>query len=493
VFVVALGLAGCSGDPPRGGGGAGGASGSGGSGGEPPLGCSSTTYCGGDGFVCGVHAVAACGEVDCGPCRFRGEDVGFGDITTAPDGSVHLALAGASPGEVLYARVGSAGLEPETVATDRTAESVALAVAEDGTVHVVYIAAQVMHASKAPGASTWDVSAAADAGESVAVAVDGAGTPHILVVGEDPQTRQRQVAHVTRDGTNSTITPLDGVVPVGGVAMARGADGTIVVVSRTGLQELAVLELSDGAFVRDTGVPAMPDQPAEWSAAVGSDGTVHVVSLLGNYTLRTGSRLVELTRSGGAWTLDELASGEVTHGTALAGGPDDGLHLLYFARDDDGLFYTRPGSPRRLNVDPACEDGEVRVAVDGDDQPHVLYRCDSQGSRYLAPIERFGDDYIEACQSGASLICNRACDCGAPDCCYNDGVPDGSNGCFFGPGTAGHDLCVADMMIGLCSDLTADPAALLACRPTLESTTPECVDAGYAIPPLCFQLIQANR
>ena len=37
------------------------------------------------------------------------------------------------------------------------------------------------------------------------------------------------------------------------------------------------------------------------------------------------------------------------------------------------------------------------------------------------------------------------------------------------------------------------PSAAVGQVTTLETTTPECVDAGYSIPPLCWQLIHANR
>src|SRR5689334_11036192 len=80
----------------------------------------------------------------------------------------------------------------------------------------------------------------------------------------------------------------------------------------------------------------------------------------------------------------------------------------------------------------------------------------------------------------------------APDCCYGNGEPGGSNGCFFGPGNAGHDLCVADMRNRLCSDLTADPAELFACKPVLDADTAMCVDEGYVIPAACFSLIESN-
>jgi hypothetical protein len=500
--LAVVGVAGCvggsDGDRPDGGGagGVGGTSGVGGTGGgsgDAGLGCDSAEHCGGAGFVCGVHAVASCGEVDCGPCRFRADDIGWGDITAASDRSIHLAFFSPSGAGLVYARVGASGLEQETISTTTSGESVAIAVADDGTIHVAFIDTQVMHAAKSPGAS-WNVQVAAEAGEGVALAVDAAGTVHILVTGEHPQTRQRQVTHVTYDGTMYTATPIEGVIPVGNAAVGRGADGAVVIAVRTDVLELAVLELMDGVFVRDTTVPALEDQPAEWSVVVGSDGTINVVALLGNYTLRTGSQLVMMTRTSGTWSVAPLGPDQpqVTHGIGAAGGPMDTLHVAYYARNADGLFYTRPDSTQRLNVHPQCDDGEVRLAIDADDQPHLLFRCDSGGVTYMAPIERYADSYLDACDVGAELICDRACDCGAPDCCYGDGTADGSGGCKFGPGDTAHTLCVNDMKIGLCGDLAADPAVLLACTPMLDAIAPMCVENSYAIPDACWQLIASS-
>jgi hypothetical protein len=465
-----------------------GGSGAGGSGGEPPLGCSPATHCGD--FVCGVHAVASCGEVDCGPCRFRGAEVGFGDITAAPDRSIHLATFDPAARALVHSLVGPGGLETSTITTDAPEGAPSIAVATDGTVHVAYVVTQVMHAVKRPGDAGFTIGVAADAGESVSVVVDGTGAPHLVVTGEHPQTRQRQLLHVAEVDGTYTGTPIPDVVPVGNASVARGEDGSVVVVVRSELHELSVLELVNGVFERDTTVPLLDDAPAEWSAAVTADG-LRIAVLLGNYTLVTGSSLVELSRRNRAWAVEPLATAQVTHGIALAGGPGDAVHLAYFARRTDGLFYTRPGSPRRLNVEPGCDEGEIRLAVDADDQPHLLYGCDS--TRYLAPIERYSDESIAACNGSAELICDRACTCGAPDCCYGNGEPGGSNGCFFGPGNAGHDLCVEEMRNGLCSDLTADPALVLACKPVLDGDTAMCVDDGYPIPEACFSLIEANR
>jgi hypothetical protein len=263
---------------------------------------------------------------------------------------------------------------------------------------------------------------------------------------------------------------------------------------RSDLQELAVFELTDGEMVRDPSVPTLSDQPAQWSAVITSDGTIEVAAVLGHYTLRTGSHLVQLERSAGNWSehLMDSRDPQVTFGMSMASGPSDSLHVAYFAYRA-GFLYTRAGSTRRLSVEPECDEGEVRIAIDVDDQPHLLYDCDYASPSYLAPIERYGADYVDACSAGARLICDRACSCGEPDCCYNDGTPDGSNGCYFGPGSADHDLCAAEMLVGLCSDLTADPAAMLACKPILDASTPECIDMGYAIPGECWELIQTNR
>lgn len=472
--------------------GSGGTSGSGGS-----LGCSSAAHCGGGGFVCGVHSVASCGEVDCGACRFRADGVGTGDITAAPDRSIHLAYVEPSDRQLLYAVPRAEGLETEAIVTEVRVSEVAIAVASDGAVHVVYVddSDQVMHAVRPAAASPWEVALADMNGEEVDVALDADDAVHILVTGEDPVTRARQVRHITRDGSTYTATALDLGMAIGKAVVGRGENGAIALVVRSDLMELAAFDLVDGVFVRDTSLPELDDQPAEWSVTVGIEGRLRILALLGNYTLRTGSQLVLATREAGTWNV-EAAGGvaaQVTRGIGLASGPLETQHVAYYARRADGLFYTRPGSTVRLNVDPECDEGDVRMAIDANDQPHILHVCDSGTPQYIAPIARYSEDYIAACEQGANLICDRACDCGAPDCCYNDGTADGSNGCTFGPGGVGRDICVADFKVRLCGRLSVDEAPLLdACKPALESTAPMCLGVGYSVPDACWPVINAS-
>lgn len=319
----------------------------------------------------------------------------------------------------------------------------------------------------------------------------------MALTGDNPQTYQRQVLHVTRSGTTYTATPLDGVMAIGPAVLGRGAYGAIVLAVRNDLRELAVAELNDGVFVRDDTVPMLDDQPAEWSVTVGPGGTIRVLALLGNYTLRTGSQLVGLKRQAGTWSVAPIegVQGSVTRGIVSASGPLDAQHIAYFARRTDGLFYTRPGSSIRLNTEPGCDEGNVRMAIDADDQPHLLYDCDGGGgrSRYIAPVARYSDAYGAACQQGADTICDRACACGSPDCCYNDGSSDGSNGCTFGPGGTARDLCVTKFLVRLCGDLTAQEAPVRDdCMPALDTTDPVCLDNGYTIPDACWPIIQSN-
>jgi len=506
--LLTLSVAACVGDDDAGGdsgsggsnggngGSAGGGSGGGGSGGG--LSCSSGDHCGSGGFVCGVHTVASCGEVDCGACRFHREQLGPSDITAAPDRSIHLAYFDQDLNALVHAVVGVSGLETDVIASDARGSEVAIAVANDGSVHVVFLddSGQVTHASRAGGSDTWETASADTNGEGIDVAADVDNAVHILVTGEDPVTRARQVRHVTQSGGAYTSVALDGVMVIGNAVVARGDDGAIALAVRSELMKLAVFELVDGAFVQDTSLPDMSDQPAEWSIAVGAGGTLRVLALLGNYTLRTGSQLVLATRQGGVWNVGpvEGVAAVVTDGIASATGPMDTSHIAYFARNEDGLFYTRPGSTRRLNLLPSCDGGEVKLAIDAQDQPHLLYACDSDGPQYVAPIARYSDAYLAACDDGANLICDRACECGAPDCCYNDGSADGSNGCSFGPGGAGRDICVANFQVRLCGDLTVDEAPLVdSCKPTLDDTAPMCLDNGYTIPAECWPVIHSNN
>lgn len=462
------------------------------------LGCDPDIHCGGDGFLCGVHAVDECGEVDCGSCRYRAEDVGLGSITAARDRTIHLAFYDEAAGEVVYARVGATGLERETIQAATGVVSIDVAVADDGTVHVVFAAEQVSHAVRSEG-GTWNVATVAEVeAEHALVAVDGAGAPHIFFVTLHPTTRTPQLVHAALDGTGYSSTPLEGIHAVGAPALARGDDGSITVVVRDNISAVAVLDLVDGALVRDEAAPDIPEQPATLSAAVTSDGTLHVALVSGHFTLRPGSRLERLVRSGGTWIRETLvdASASVTQDIALAPGPTDGLHLFYFSFRSEALVYTRPGSPRSLLLRQDCEEGSVDVAIDGDDQPHVIFGCDrsvSRGMLYMAPLERYPTEYLDACQTGADLICDRACECGAPDCCYSAPGSTESGGCTSGPGDADRQICVSDRLRELCGDLTDDTAMMLECRAVLETTAIMCVDASYSIPSSCWELMASNR
>lgn len=468
------------------------ASGFGSEGSNASLGCDSATYCGGSGFTCGIHAVGNCGEVDCGPCRFHGQDVGWGDIVAAPDGSIHLVFFDGETSELVYARVTDEGLERETIAQDVRGETAAIAIGEDNAPHVVFVAEQVMYAHKTSDAA-WAIDMIAESATNVALALDGEATVHMVLTSEHPQTHQPQLIHVVPSGSTFTSTPIEELTPIGAPALGRSASGEIVVATRSGIYEMAVLELKDGAFVRDPDVPMLDDQPAEWSLVVTSGGVLHVLALLGNYTLRTGSQLVALSRESGQWSVEPVGgSAQVTRGLVWANGgaSADHLHMLYFAYREDGLFYTRPASSRRLNIEPACDEGDVRLAVDAADQPHILYRCSVRGPRYLAPAARYTDEYVQACNSGAQQICDRACECGAPDCCYGAAGSDSGN-CTFGPGGAGKDLCLADALVGLCGDLTADPEAMLACRPLLAQEA-ECSGTKVVVPEQCWALLSSG-
>jgi len=498
VFLAIAGIvvlaAGCGNEPSGGGGGTGGFAGSGGGGGTAGvmLGCNPATYCGDSGFLCGVHAVSACGEVDCGACRYVGaQGSGFGDITAAADGSIHVVLA--DTGVITYGRASESGLDEVEVATDGAGDSAGIAVAADGTVHIAYHSSSgTAHAKRLPGSASWAVNPAGEGGESLSIAVDAAGNAHIVVVGEDPVTRGMRLLHITESGGTYTEETVPDAMPIGPASLGRGADGSIVLVSRVGIMDLAVFDLEDGSFVRDTAFPTLDDQPAESSVAVASDGTVEVLALLGNYTLLSGSKLVRLTRGGSAWTERPAAEGvRPTHGIALGTGIGDALHLAYFAYSEDGFFYTRPGSPVRMAIDPDCDDGDVRIAVDAADQPHLLYRCDSDPTNYLAPVTRYSDEYVAACNDAARAICDRACVCGSPDCCYGAAV--GTNGaCYFGPNNEGHDLCVQEVLFELCGDRTRDEAAMLACKPALEAPADMCVDTHYPVPQVCLDVMNPS-
>ncbi len=49
------------------------------------------------------------------------------------------------------------------------------------------------------------------------------------------------------------------------------------------------------------------------------------------------------------------------------------------------------------------------------------------------------------------------------------------------------------MLDGLCSDRTAAPDDLLACRPLLDGTEPTSLDTKYVVPDACWSIIAASR
>lgn len=474
-------------------------------------GCGPAAHCGAAGFLCGVHAVPSCGEIDCGDCRYRAETTGDGDITAAPDGQIHLAYL-SDPQTLTYARVVGATLVPELVASMNAADGAggkpSIAVAPDGTVHIVWTflplrsgEPAIWHAVKPPGQPTWEVRTVGQ-GTAAVVETDAVGQPHIVLRATGGSGRPEELRHATVGAAGYAVVSLAGAAPASDPASARGADGAIVVAylgTTTSGKMLQLLELVDGSFQRDSTVPELAASPAEVSAAITTDGTVHLAAVTGQYTLRTGSELVRLARSGGSWTAETLVPtqpryGRVTHDIALADGPQARLHLLFYSYKPTGLFATRPGSARELNLAPSCDSGTVRAAIDKFDQPHILMACNSKAGRYLTPVARFPDEYFVACDRGASLICGVACPCSAGDaCCYRPDpqIADASS-CIF-TGAMGDDYCLASVRHDLCSEVTADPADLFACVAELEASGPQCIDGFAQVPARCIELMRSAR
>lgn len=492
IVCFALAVTSCGSDSSSGSIGAGGGGGGEAGNGSDGPSCDPAVHCGG--FTCGVHAVSSCGEVDCGACRFFSADVTDGDITLSPEGKVHLASF--SDGKLTHSISASASLDSQEVTDDPAGKIPSIAVAPDGTIHIVWSSSGIQHAEQKPGSTSWEIHSVGE-GTQARVAVDGAGVPHIIVLNENQISQQATLMHVVRTGASYTSTPIDGPSPIGFPAIGRGADGTIALAYRgtalEGLRRVEVFTLVNGSFQHDTSAPELPDQVAEVSVAVTSAGTLQLAVLVGNYTLKTGSKLLRMTRAGASWTTDTLVGTEyrVTSQIALAGGPEDRLHLFFYASGktgNDGLFYTRPNSTRALNFAPRCDKGTVRAVVDPLDQVHVLFRCDSGSALYMKPSEPYPKEYTEACTKSASDLCEAACACGSPSCCYGSDPTNNSNSCSFGPGGAARAICEQKVLQAFCSDLTASPSPMLSCAASLAEKTPACINGAAVVPEACRDL-----
>lgn len=454
---------------------------------DASLGCESSIYCGESGFMCGVHTVAACGEVDCGACRYEQVTAVGGKLVSGPGGRVHLLRV--HEGSVEYADVTAPGWQAEVVGDGLTGERLSMAVGADGTVNVVMFSDGIQHGTKAPGGDWRFHQVTADEG-TPAIALDGQGQAQILVWAENSQTRANELRRYINTGEGIYETFLvEGFRPYSAPVVAQAGDGSFSVGFLNDPSGVEVFDFVNGALVQDESFPDLGRLIGGISMAR-QDGKLKVLVLTGERTLRTGSQLTLWTREGGAWSSEEITTG-TSRDLAVAFGPRGEVHLAYHARN--GVRYTRPGSTQSLTLRPECEEGTLSMAVDGHDQAHVLVACDrGQEPLYMRPVERYSDAYLAGCELSAELICAQACECGSPDCCYG-AEDDGFNGCKFGPGDSGRQLCVADFRQWLCGNLTVESAPLIACADALESEALSCMAGRAVVPTICADVVRLNQ
>lgn len=460
------------------------------------VGCEATAaLCAEDTYLCGVHKAGDCGEVDCGPCRFEKQVRPRADLTIDDDDVVHMAYGDYDDEVMYYLRSDAAdGAKGEVIPDAPPSAKPSIAIAASGDVHVVWQGDNagtptVMHSVRAADTGTWSRTEIA-AGSAPLVRVDASGTPHIFLRSSENRAGDT-VQHWVPDGdtyaTDWESTPIiSGEIPValtshGPIALAY----LMSTEKKIGLMEIG----ADGTPVES----ASPDLGAyanSVAADFSSDGLLHVVALTGNFTLITGEALHHLTREGDTWASEDLATiaGQRTWGFAIAAGDNGSMHLIYHANRPRGVYYTRIGSSEQVLLTEECEDGLAAIAVDSRDRPHLMHMCGALN--YLTPMEAYPDDYADTCAEAASQLCDRACECGAPDCCYGGGGGDTGRSCTFGPGTSARDLCLSGATYKLCGDITQAPEAVYGCHTGLQAdTAPMCVPQDeytkYVIPDDC--------
>ena len=451
-----------------------------------PLNCDPADHCGSSGFLCGVHQVASCGEVDCGACRYQNMELNeVADIALDPQRGVHVAYGSGNTARYLT-WVDGAVVEEE-IGISISVDEISLAVGADA-VHVAYgDLSDRVHYSTRDAMGIWSHINTDLRLEAPRIVLDRNDQP--MVIGMHHIFRTPHRVDFDAEPPELVDLGLDPVVVP--PTLLRAPDGDVVLVYVSSGQ-LRVYEQSGSTFALDENPPGLGPQSGFIGAAFDSSGRLHVLALVGDYTLRTGSELRYLVRDDTGWT-NEVLYEAIDDGIDLAVGPSDEVHLLYHVpgATRDGTYYSRPGSSVSLNIDPHNDSGRVKMVVDADDQPHMLLR----GS-YWAALARYPDAYITACADAPDVICERSCMCGdGGDCCWREDEMAGgseSNGCTFGPSMAGMTLCQGDFARQLCGDLTAAPDLVMTCLSELSADSPICVENAYVVrAPSCWDAISA--
>ncbi len=448
--------------------------------------CDPATHCTGDRFICGRHDIPECGSVDCGECQYVRVEAGAGDVVADVNRAIHVAYQ--ADGAIWYSPSDSAALAPEQVSEMGAGNPPVLHVAADGSIHVVWGDTMAFYATRGPEDTTWTTFELGSIGDypEFGITSDAEGAIHVVFVGEDSTTRAKELFHSTRTTGDFATQSVDLGAGIASypMALARSESGAITVAVRTH-STVTILDLIDGQFAVDETAPAFRDVPradfiAGLSAAYTSDGVYHLVGQTGDRTLRSGAHGHYLKRANAAWELLEYPAFE---GLEIAAGPEQQLH-----RVTQGPTYSRflENDDLYLGSEDRCGDGHLRMAIDANDQPHIIY-SDLCANAYMTPIAKYPTNFHEDCEAAINVLCGQACSCGGEDCCFK--TEGGSRSICNGS----EQGCQERYRRSSCTDRAADPLLLADCMSVIEAPS-MCTEAS-ADPPhwlmaqACFRML----
>ena len=252
----------------------------------------------------------------------------------------------------------------------------ALALDPDGRPHIVYGNKQLLHAWFDGAAwRTETVDAAHTGYRAAVVAIDEAGTLYIVDALDQRITLRTRRA----DGTWAPVdAPLRVGWPIASLSLALDSAGRVHIVAAPGRHERGSL-----LYVRHTAAGWTAETAAAEHAAgppaIALDSQDQPLILYNQEQPGTGTEALLLARKkGGAWQQEELATGCLIVGKALALGANDEVHALFsdhcdegrltYVHEDGGGWQTMPVAP--AGVYPA-------LAIDSGGRPHAVYGAES--------------------------------------------------------------------------------------------------------------------
>jgi len=329
-------------------------------------------------------------------------------IAMGPDGDIHVVWEGwtSVSWEILYSgkRPGGVWSSPVNVSnTSGASNRPAIAVGEDGTLHVVWHDEaggdwDILYSSRAPGGS-WSpaTNISNNAGWSFhpEIVVGGDGTLH--VVWHDNTSKNWQILYVSKpvDGPWSLPTP---VWSSGGrswfAALAVGGEGYLHLVweERTpdNWEVLYTSRPPGGSWASPENVSGTAGMSRRPALAVAGDGFPHVVwqdEAGGNLRLRYAARGQD-----GSWSSPVVVSDDVLASTrsAVVAATDGSLYATWVGNGSGGgdiLFAAKPaGGSWTPAVNISSSDGasgEPALAVGDDGSPHVVWHDNTPGSDHV--------------------------------------------------------------------------------------------------------------